>query len=812
MDRRFRWIGIALLATAAAIVVWLLFAFGVFGPGWPDDAIFVPRDVPTVREALERATPGGTIVVSARDVPYAGPIDVDVADVTLVSSRGAAILAAEGADPALAITADGVTVQGFEIASESVGIRIEATRCTIEKVRIDGAPIGLQLIDAQACALRVLEVVGGRTGIELTSSAGNLFSDITVREADDNGLKLIGSWRNRIEDLVVLDTPVGISLEQDSSENELIDCRMERTAVVGIELYGALDNRIEHGTVRTAGLGIHLDGVTGTRIDGCRITDVRIGLSMENADRNRIVENRIGPCETVGIQLAGSAENALAYNGIADCADAGIRLDGSDRNLLMGNRIDGTIVGIDSDRSTDDRLLRNVIRSSERIGIRLAGGGGHRLFDNHVSSGAWGVLLSESPENVLLRNRIERQQRVAVVIANGSGATRAAENELVGNAIGFLIHDGPRCEVLNNLVDGHDVGLWLVRAGGEIRIEGNAFEGNGIAVRQSASTDRADLEEVLGDGGDVAAPILVSNRFVGSEAFDLSNETSSPIYAEGNWWEDGEGANVSNGVDLEGSAWRGEVAIGTDASLSQELLGRILQDVLSAAGFRVIDLIGIGSDQRLRDAFRVEDVDFVWWSDRTSALTGEDVPDRGVAETTIAAVHHWVAVVPAETAQRLAEPTLSAYATRLRETGETIRLAASPAAGEATWNALASAYGLGEAIDSIDWAETLGQAETLLKLGAVDMALVGNLEETLTFSDFVRLEDDLGIFEPFELLVAFRSEVLERYPDVGALLTDLAERLTTDAIHDLNSRVRLLQRPVETVAREYLVGQGLLGE
>ncbi|MGB2983289.1 MAG: hypothetical protein WBC63_05440, partial [Candidatus Bipolaricaulia bacterium] len=63
MKRDSRWVGLAVLS-AAIVIVGLLFVLRVIGPAaFPAGAIVVPRDVPTLREALRDAPPDATIVL-----------------------------------------------------------------------------------------------------------------------------------------------------------------------------------------------------------------------------------------------------------------------------------------------------------------------------------------------------------------------------------------------------------------------------------------------------------------------------------------------------------------------------------------------------------------------------------------------------------------------------------------------------------------------------------------------------------------------------------------------------------------------------
>jgi len=813
-----------LLSAAAVLVVVLLVVLWITGRArWPEDAIFVPRDAATLQQAIENALPGATIVLLAQDGAFRGPVTIDVANVTLASAGDRAKLEARGSDPVLTIRADGVAVRGLEIGAESIGIRIESARCRIQNVRIQDAPIGIQLLNARGCELQDIEVRGGRIGLELVSSGGNILTDIVVRGASEFGLKALGSWGNVLEGVIVSDAPVGLSLEQRSSENELRQCYVERASIAGIEFRGSNDNLLADSDVHGSRIGVALEGVTGNEILGCEIRDSSVaGLFVQQAVQNRATENTINTSQDAGILLSQSAENALAHNRIDECTGAGIRLDGSDRNLVIGNVLSENVVGIQADRSSWSRVLRNTVSSSELAGFVFAGGDKNRLLDNGLFDAQFGIVLVESGENTLLRNRIEDQSAAGLCVINGSQANSVAACRISACGAGILIAVSARSEVLNNQLQENDVGLLLAWPDPGTRIEGNTIEANQIGLRQGGSLEIATSLASLGidllEGGETASPVVANNIFANNGELDVLNESESSVYVGGNWWGGVEGvrdaalAQVSDGVYLEGSAWKGTLAIGTEADVAQEILGRILQYTLTEAGFRVIDLVGMGNSQRLREALRMQDVDFIWWGASETVLP-EGTDGEGEIDTApIPATRRWTVVVSEETAQRLTEMTLSAFAALMREPGETFRYTAPRALGGAAAASFEQAYGLRESVGSVSWAGTLGEAEALLKFGAVEAAIVDNLEETLTFSGFVALEDDLEAFESVGILVASRSGLLARFPEIENVLADLVDSLTTSVIHDLISRVRLLQRRPEAVAREYLAQQGLLAE
>ena len=113
-------------------------------------------------------------------------------------------------------------------------------------------------------------------------------------------------------------------------------------------------------------------------------------------------------------------------------------------------------------------------------------------------------------------------------------------------------------------------------------------------------------------------------------------------------------------------------------------------------------------------------------------------------------------------------------------------------------------YGLTETVRSFTRAEAREEVEALLKFGAVDVAIVGSLEETLTRAGFLAITDDLQLLdeEPISLIV--QQAVSTNYSEVSGILAALGEQLTTEVLHDLVSRIRLIHQEPEDVARVFL--------
>ena len=817
MTRRVRSVGIVLLIVAAVSVGLVAAILAVRTHRWPEDTIFVPRDVDTVQQAVERASPGATVVLQRRrdGEPFRGPITIDVAGLRVCPEKGRALIETQGMDPGITVRADGVILQTLDVVSEGVGVCVESSRCEIEDVRVLAAPIGIQLLNAQACAVESVELDVEQIGFELVNAGGNTLVDVVVRGASESGVRGVGSWGNTLEGVDVFDAPIGISFGEGSFENELRACWISRATVAGVQFRASNDNLLSDSRIDDSWIGVVFQSATGNEIRRSKIDRAdTVGISLKQAIQNRVTANSIDGSHGVGILLEQSAENTLSYNGIEGCDDAGIRLITSDNNLVLGNILRASHVGIDVDRCHGDRMIRNDVKSGVDTGIHLRGGSEHQLFDNRLFGGVVGVMSDGSTGSTMLRNRIEDQETTATCLIGGSHATRVAQNRLVGCQVGTLVVASERCEILGNKLSENDTGLLLIHAGPGTRIEGNTIERNRIGLRQTDNVDVAVEVETVAAGRDEGSPIIVHNLFARNRSMDISNETASELHAGGNWWgsvteaQDTTVAKISGDVDLEGSAWRGTVAVGAEANLTQEILGRVVEHVFSEEGFRVIDLVGIGDAQRVREAFKAGDVDLVLWEGTSEAMASEMALSGGEIEfVSIPATRRWVGVVSQDTAAHLAEPTISAFSAWLIESNTSCRYAVSKDLDAGTVSAFEQVYGLADSVESINWAESLEEAEVLLKLGAVKMAIVDSLEETLTRAGFIALRDDLGVLGVEVMAVALHAGLRTQFPDSVSRLEHLAESMTSSTLHDLNSRVRLLQHHPDAVVREHLGDQ-----
>ena len=814
MKKRSRWTLWGILGAAGILAVVLIVMLWITRPPrLPDDAVLVPRDVPTLQEALDGVSPGTTIAIQATAGPIQGPILIAVPDITLISSGGRASVNGAGSQPALTIRADGVIVRGVDITSESIGFQIDASDCTIEDLHIESAPVGIQLNRASRCVLKSIDVDAGRIGLELTDSSSVLVDDLTIVGASEYGVRLLGSRSNSLRNLNLSGNAVGISIEEASTDNVIEASDIEFSSIVGIEIRDSTDNVLIGNTLDSVRIGIMLERVSGTEIRGCEVRrPIVSGVVLQQVVQSRIVEARIDGSQGTGIQLTQSAENTLSYNDVSDCHEDGISLIDSGKNLLMGNEMDSCSIGIQITRSNDTRILRNRVSNSELCGFFVSFGNSNRLLDNVSIGGSYGMILTESGDNTLLRNMLSGADRAGLFLVRTLGENYVAENDVRACTWGLLLAASTRDRISCNWFTDSGIGVLSTQLGSGTRIEGNTIAGNDVGLKQQ--TKLTGLESDLGALGIVppqgteTVPLILSNNvFKDNAHYDVQNESTIPLLAADNWWgaasiKDPINAVVSDGVFLEQSAWKGTIATGSGSDDVLVLLGEILQLALAEEGFRVIDLVGIGHQERVQQALLAADVDLIWWSGAAfEAQTTMEGSSFVVLPTP--AREGWRVIVSARLAEGLTELTSSGLANWQNETGEPLRYAATTAFGSESFEAFLAVYEMGESVRSFTQTETLEEVEALLKFGAADVAIVGSLEETLTLSGFPAIEDELRVLGQNPISMIVQQSISTNYPELNDALKTLGERLTSEVLHNLVSRIRLLHKEPEDVAREF---------
>jgi osmoprotectant transport system substrate-binding protein len=100
----------------------------------------------------------------------------------------------------------------------------------------------------------------------------------------------------------------------------------------------------------------------------------------------------------------------------------------------------------------------------------------------------------------------------------------------------------------------------------------------------------------------------------------------------------------------------------------------------------------------------------------------------------------------------------------------------------------------------------------VLSKGQADVSIVFTTDPQIKREGFVLLEDDKGMFPPYNSTLVVRNDVVEKAgPDLEKVVAQVNEGLTDEVMQELNARVDLDKETPEAVAGQYLEESGLLG-
>lgn len=96
--------------------------------------------------------------------------------------------------------------------------------------------------------------------------------------------------------------------------------------------------------------------------------------------------------------------------------------------------------------------------------------------------------------------------------------------------------------------------------------------------------------------------------------------------------------------------------------------------------------------------------------------------------------------------------------------------------------------------------------------GEADVVVAFGTDGELAAYDLLSLEDDQGLYPPYQVAPVVRQEALDGNDDLADVLNELAPLLTNETMQRLNNEVSGNGREPDEVAREFLVEEGLISE
>jgi osmoprotectant transport system substrate-binding protein len=271
-----------------------------------------------------------------------------------------------------------------------------------------------------------------------------------------------------------------------------------------------------------------------------------------------------------------------------------------------------------------------------------------------------------------------------------------------------------------------------------------------------------------------------------------------------------------------------KVTIGSKNFTEQKVLGEIYAQALTAAGYSVSKELNLGDEKTALKALEGGDISaypeytgtallsfFGYTADKLPSDEGEafDLAKEGFAKKNLTAlpptpfVSSNEVAVTKETADKLGLSKIS----DLKGKSQDLTLYGSPECRQRLdcLLGLEQVYGLKfKKFVPVD----IALRHEVLKKGQADVSIVFTTDPQNKREGFVLLEDDKGMFPPYNSTLVVRNDVLDKAgPDFAKTVELVNKDLTDEVMQELNARVDIDKSTPEQVAGEYLKETGLIG-
>jgi osmoprotectant transport system substrate-binding protein len=290
----------------------------------------------------------------------------------------------------------------------------------------------------------------------------------------------------------------------------------------------------------------------------------------------------------------------------------------------------------------------------------------------------------------------------------------------------------------------------------------------------------------------------------------------------------GEGS-IAADHDLSGA----EFTVGSKEFTEQLVLGEIARIALESAGASVNDEIGLAGTAIVREALLAGEIDLYWEYTGTGWIThlGETEPIPGSDEQFQAVAERdleengirWLDPAPFDNTYAVAVHESAADELELSQLSDLQQLL-DENPDEATFCVASEFATRDDGLPGMEEHYDLSFPEAnlvLLDEGAIYSEVADrsncNLGEVFATDgriaalDLVVLEDDRGFFPVYNPAVTVRDEVYQEHPELGDIFGDIASRLDTETMQELNARVDEGGEFPEEVAEDWLRSEGFIG-
>lgn len=275
-----------------------------------------------------------------------------------------------------------------------------------------------------------------------------------------------------------------------------------------------------------------------------------------------------------------------------------------------------------------------------------------------------------------------------------------------------------------------------------------------------------------------------------------------------------------------------EIRVGSKEFDEQLLLGQIAIIALQAAGAKPVDETNITGSDNVRKALTGDEIDLYWEYTGTGWVSflkkDESIPDPeklfdAVKKADTANDITWWARSPANNTYAIAAnqsvidkhgiKTLSDYAALVKQTPADAGTCMGPEfkSRDDGFAGLSKKYGFQlpaaqeHLVNDAVVYTTAGEGKTCV------FASVAATDGRVAAQKLTVLEDDRDFFPVYNPAITIRTSVAEKYPELEAVFTPIAEKLDSDTLTELNKKISVDGEDANAVAKEWMQSEGLIG-
>ncbi len=282
----------------------------------------------------------------------------------------------------------------------------------------------------------------------------------------------------------------------------------------------------------------------------------------------------------------------------------------------------------------------------------------------------------------------------------------------------------------------------------------------------------------------------------------------------------------------EGPLQGAEIAFGSKDFTEQKVIGQIAVQYLRSQGADVWDQTGLVSSQAVRDSLTRGDIDAYWEYTGTAWITyfGHDEPIADPEKQFEAVAKEdsedngidWIDKAPLNNTYAIAIERSKAEELGIDSLDQLPDLLASDEGKDVSFcvesefanrpdglPGLQRAYGFRVPADQTKRLDT-GLIYSQTGNGTCTFGSVFETDGRIQGLDLIMLKDPKRFFPFYNAAISIRQEVLEEYPQIEEIMKPIADKLTTEQMQTLNSRVDIDGVLPDKVAREWLQEEGFI--